>query len=461
MTLNHYHPTQIKSAVPIFALTAEQLQPWLLEQPLRVRNWVKNSGFCATPEDFCLLANEEGQLERVLVGIDDPNSMWQFAHLPMKLPQADYYIENDFGDQLLQQLVIAWGLGRYCFDKYKRLPHAQSKLIMPRRINEKAVDNVVQSYHFGRDLINTSAEDLGPSELADMVLRLGHHYGAVVDQISGQALIDRDYKAVYAVGRASHRVPRLIDLHWGNIRHPAVTLVGKGVCFDSGGLALKPLSSMLLMKKDMGGAAHVLSLAKMIMTEELPIHLRVIIPAVDNVISSNAYRPGDVLEMRNKKTVEIHSTDAEGRLILADALVEGATDKPRLLIDFATLGGAYMALGAELPALFSSSSRLAADIEAFSILEQDPLCRLPLHQGYRHLLDSDIADLRNNAQTPCASAITTALFLQEFVPAEIDWLHFDITAWNLTAKSGRPCGGELMAIRALFSYLRHRFSVQH
>jgi len=270
------------------------------------------------------------------------------------------------------------------------------------------------------------------------------------------------YPAIFTVGRASYNSPRLIDIQWGDKKAPKLTLVGKGVCFDTGGLNLKPNNGMLLMKKDMGGAAHVLGLAKMIMQANLPVCLRVLIPAVENAISGDSFRPGDIITMRNGKTVEITDTDAEGRLILADALVEACSEKPDLLIDFATLtGAARVAVGTEIAALFTNNDILAKSIASFAQQNNDPIWRMPLYRDYLRLLDSQVADMTNCANTSYGGAITAAVFLQEFLDAEIPWMHFDIMAWNVLPRPGHPVGGEAMGLRAVFEYLRQRFSAQH
>lgn len=461
----NYQSSQLQSAIPILVFTADELSQWLKKQKQFIRNWVKCEDFNAEPGSFCLLADYKGNLEKVLVGFDGKPTIWTLADLPYKLPLGKYYIETVFEDQLLQQMVIGWGLGAYRFSHYKKSERKACSLITPKCCNQKSIKNILESIYMGRDLINMPAEDLGPSELADVTFQLGKKYHAMVDQIADQELLRKGFHAIYHVGKASRpsqRAPRLIDLQWGEVSHPAVTLVGKGVCFDSGGLNLKPSSAMQLMKKDMGGAAHALSLARMIIEDGLPIRLRVLIPAIDNVIDGCAYRPGDVLKMRNGKTVEIGDTDAEGRLIVGDALVEASNGRPKLLIDFTTLtGAARVALGTEIPAMFSNNTKLAQQIQAFSELEQDPIWLLPLYQPYRQLLASNVADMNNVGKSGYGGAITAALFLQEFVSDKIDWLHFDMSAWNYDAKPGCPQGGELMGLRALFSYIRQRFSVRH
>jgi leucyl aminopeptidase len=315
------------------------------------------------------------------------------------------------------------------------------------------VRRIAEATALARDLINTPASDMGPAELVQAVRDAGRAHDAKVNVIEGDALLRRNFPTIHAVGRASARAPRLADLRWG-ARGPRVTLVGKGVCFDSGGLDLKSSSNMKLMKKDMGGAAQVLGLATMVMDAKLPVRLRVLIPAVENSVSGNAMRPLDVITTRKGLTVEVGNTDAEGRLILCDALAEADRDKPDLIVDCATLtGSARVALGTELPALFSSDDGLAARLLEIGLREQDPLWRLPLHGPYRSQLDSKIADLNNVSESSYGGAITAALFLQSFVSKDTPWMHIDMMGWNLRARPGRPVGGEVMGMRALYALI--------
>ena len=309
-----------------------------------------------------------------------------------------------------------------------------------------------------RDLVNTPAADMMPINLGECAQNLADRYQGEVKQIIGEELLEQNYPTIHAVGRASVHEPRLIDLTWGDNTHPKVTLVGKGVCFDSGGLDIKPAAGMRNMKKDMGGSAHVLGLAQLIMSHNLPVCLRVLIPAVENAISSNAIRPGDVITTRTGITVEIDNTDAEGRLVLCDALAEADNDKPDLIVDFATLTGAMrVALGTELPGFFSTSDQVAAGITEAGSKITDPVWRMPLYSAYRDLLKSTVADMTNCATVPFGGAITAALYLQEFVNKDTDWVHFDVMAFNIRALSGRPLGGEAFGIRAVFDYLQTKY----
>jgi len=351
-------------------------------------------------------------------------------------------------------------MGGYSFSRFKS--HERSKarpvLAWPDDADRDHVMRVATGLCLARDLVNTPANDMGPAELALVAERLAGEHGADISIIEGRALIERNYPMIWAVGAGSPRQPRLIDLSWGRAKGPRVTLVGKGVCFDSGGLDIKPSSAMATMKKDMGGSAAVLGIAHMIMDAKLPISLRVLIPAVENSVSGDAYRPGDVLKSRKGLTVEVGNTDAEGRLVLADALAEADTQAPDLLICIATLtGAARVATGFDLPPFFTQDEELAADLMKASQREADPMWRLPLWRGYRELIDGKVADLTNNPASPNAGAITAALFLERFVEQAKAFVHFDIAAWNDRAKAGRPIGGEAQAIRAIYGMLKARY----
>lgn len=374
------------------------------------------------------------------------------------MPQGDYYLAGEWSAAVKERLALGWGLGAYQFTRYRQAKPPTARLSVDSTCDLRQVRAQIQAIGLVRDLINTPAEDLMPEHLADTMIVLGKEFGARVEQVVGDALLEQNFPAIHAVGRASVHAPRLLDLRWGEEGNPRLTLVGKGVCFDSGGLDLKSANGMRLMKKDMGGAAHALGLARLIMSTGLPVRLRVLVAAVENAVAGNALRPGDVIRSRKGLTIEIDNTDAEGRLILCDALAEGATEQPELLIDFATLtGAARVALGTEVPALFSNSDELAAGLLAAAEAQQDPLWRLPLYNPYREMLDSKIADIANAANAPYAGAITAALFLREFVPEETAWAHVDVMAWNTRSRPGRPEGGEAMGIRAVSHYLRQRF----
>jgi len=447
------------TAIPLDLLRREQLAPWLAAHP-EARPWVESLGFTAEPGSLILLPGAEGRLARVLAGIA-PDDSWALAAVPTRLPPGRYRLDPEPDPAGAEAAALAWRLADYSFDRYRAAPRPPAPLLVwPERADRAAVCRTAEAIERVRDLINTPAADLGPAELAGAAEGLAARYGASCRSVVGDGLLVENYPAIYAVGRAAalSRRPRLIDLRWGDPAAPRVTLVGKGVCFDSGGLDLKPSASMKLMKKDMGGAAHVLGLAGMIMDAALPVRLRVLIPAVENAVSGEAMRPLDVLATRKGISVEVGNTDAEGRLILADALTEAASEAPALLIDIATLtGAARVALGPDLPALFSPDEALAAEVLAAGLAREEPMWRLPLYAPYRRLLDSKVADLSSVSDGPHAGAITAALFLAEFVPPGLAWAHLDILAWNGRARPGRPEGGEALALRALFAVIARRF----
>ncbi len=435
------------------------LKAWLEPQSKTVKNWVSSVRFKGTAGTTCLVPGRDGGLARVLVGISKRQSPWHLARLPSSLPKGRYLIETPLEPEVATQLSLGWALGTYQFGRYKSSSHLHSELVWPQNADQDLVMALYEATSLGRDLITTPAQDMGPEELAEVIRQLAKEFSGSFRQVVGNELLDQNYPSIHAVGRASPRAPRLVDLTWGDPKHPKVTLVGKGVCFDSGGLDIKPADAMKLMKKDMGGAATVLAVARAVMALELPIRLRVLIPAVENSVSGDAFRPLDVLSTRKGITVEVGHTDAEGRLVLSDALVEASVEKPELLIDIATLtGAARVALGTTLPALFSTSDEAAAELLAAGEQESDPLWRMPLHEPYRRMLDSKVADICNISAGPYGGAITAALFLREFVGRDIPWMHIDTMAYNLTAQPGRPVGGEVFAARAIVEMLRKRYS---
>lgn len=454
--------TQSATSIPLRALQRDGVAAWLSEQPESVRRWVEASGFEAKPGTTCVVPGADGSIGEVLVGVSDPSwPIWDWAGLPSALPAHSYHVAGAPGHEQSNHAALGWALGTYRFDRLKRsAEQARPELAWPEGCDQKGVGSAARATFFVRDLINTPASDMGPADLAESTKATAEDHGATVRVIVGDDLLEEGFPAVHAVGRAaaSDRAPRLIDLTWGEPSSPKVTLVGKGVCFDTGGLDLKSAAHMKLMKKDMGGGAHVLGLASMIMDAALPVRLRVIIPAVENSVSGSALRPLDVVPTRKGTTIEIGNTDAEGRVILADALTEACTDEPDLLVDFATLtGAARIALGAELPALYSNDDRTADAIIAHGERESDPLWRMPLFKPYRKLIEGKVADITNSADTPLGGSITAALFLQEFVEPDIRWVHIDVMAWNPSSRPGRPEGGEAMGMRAMFAHLAEKF----
>lgn len=410
-------------------------------------------GFEGKLGDIVYFHDQSGAITRVWVG-SGPNELENaMALVALKLPAGVYETEQALSDRAL----LMWSLAQYRYDYYKK------HLLKPRRLclkkNEKdRILKLARAIFLVRDLINAPAQAMGPDNLAEAAQTLSLAFNAKLEVIEG-AELETGYPAIHAVGRAANIAPRLIHLSWGEATHPKVTVLGKGVCFDTGGLDIKNASGMRIMKKDMGGAAIALGLAQWIMAQGLPIRLQVLIPAVENAIGPDAYRPGDVIRMRNDLTVEIENTDAEGRLVLADALVKACEEKPQLLIDFSTLtGAARIAVGTEISAFFTNDEELALELSESGHEEHDPLWRLPLHSAYQSMLDSTVADLMNSGTSSYAGAIVAALFLQRFVSPEVPWVHFDMMAWNLSNKPGKPEGGEAMALRAVAHYLQRRFS---
>lgn len=446
-------------SIPLNLISAKDLQAFKKQQPSAARKWLAGTGFSAKAGEVALVPDAQGNIQHAVGGLGDHITPWNLAQIAEKLPTGYYRIESKAPVKQMEAWYLGWLLGSYHYTRYKRPAKTDSVTIMPpKSVDASLMEQIASSITFARDLINTPANDLGPEELAEAVQKTAQRYKAKYKVTVGEQLLKANYPAIHTVGKASSRAPRLCDFTWGNPKHPKVTLVGKGVCFDSGGLDIKPSSGMKLMKKDMGGAACVLALAQLIMHEELSVRLRVLIPAVENSISGDAYRPSDVIATRKGISVEVGNTDAEGRLILCDALYEADQERPDLLIDCATLtGAARTALGTDIPALFSPSDKLANALQKHAEQQHDPLWRLPLWPAYRDMLNSPIADINSAPDGPYAGAITAALYLKEFVTHTKEWAHIDMMAWNLHKRPGRPAGGEAMAVRALFAYLRERF----
>lgn len=446
--------------IALVPVEGDTLEQWLADQPVRIGNWVRASRFEGRTGSVLPLPDEDGRVRQVLVGVDSKASTWAIGNVSSRLGEGTYHLACDWPVERLTRAAIGWGLGSYRFERYKTSERPRPRLSLAHlpAADADAVTRMVVAIGRVRDLINTPAQDMMPQHLAEAARELAHRHGAAFSEIVGEDLLAQNYPCIHAVGRASIHPPRLIELRWGDPSHPRVTLVGKGVCFDSGGLDIKPASGMRLMKKDMGGAAHVLGLADLIMGAGLPVYLRVMVGAVENAISGDAFRPGDVLRSRKGLTIEIDNTDAEGRLVLCDMLADAAEESPEVLLDFATLtGAARVAVGTEIGAFFTNDETLAEGIGRYGEAEEDPCWRLPLHAPYRSQLDSRIADLTNTGSGPYAGAITAALFLQAFVPDGQVWGHFDIMAWNNRNRPGRPKGGEALGVRAAFAWLEDRY----
>lgn len=450
-------------ARPLFFVCETELGAWRDSLPPMQRAWVLAQGFTAERLRVLSLPDERGGIAALAMGLGaarsaDQLTLWQAAALPDRLPEGDYLPVQPLSPAAATALVLGWLLGAYRHDGYRSQPPTpvRARLHPPAAADLAYALAAGAALNAARDLINMPANELGPSELADAVVAVGARCGARTRIVSGPEL-EREYPLVHGVGRASARAPCLIDLRWGDAAAPRVTLVGKGVCFDSGGLDLKPAAGMLLMKKDMGGAAVALAAARLLMELAAPVQLRLLVPAVENAVSGDAYRPGDVLRSRSGLTVEVNNTDAEGRLILADALADADAESPELLIDFATLtGAARTALGPELPAAFSPDELLLEQARRLGDVECDPVWPLPLWSGYDEDLASKVADVSNVAGHSFAGAIIGGLFLKRFVPRTAHWLHVDLHAWNTRERPGRPVGAEAQCARLAYRLVRAR-----
>ena len=428
--------------------------------PGAARQFAMANGFAARPGECLTLPSPDGEIAHVLFGIEDETARFHDpfrpGKLPSLLPPGVYRFANAPHD--LRLATLAFALGSYRFGRYRKAEARNVRLLPPDGVDIAEILRTAEATALARDLINTPANDMGPQELAQAAQQLSERFGASFNCIVGDDLSGQNFPLIQAVGMASPRAPRLIDFTWGDLAHPKVTLVGKGVCFDTGGLDLKPSSGMLIMKKDMGGAASVLALALMVMDSRLKVRLRVLIPAVENAVAGNAFRPLDAFKSRKGLTVEIGNTDAEGRLVLADALALADEEKPDLLIDIGTpTGAARVALGPELPPFYTGDETLALDVTRCSKEENDPLWRVPLWLPYDSWLDSKVADINNAPSGGFAGSIVCALFLQRFVEAAKSWLHVDIYGWTPSAKPARPEGGECQAARAIFKVLSERY----
>ena len=447
-----------KGAVPLHAVGEDGLKSFLAGRNKREAAYLKTAGFAAKDDELQLVPNPAGGPAFAVLGLgkaQDPLALALFAE---RLPSGVYRFESLPGTIAVELAALAWTYGTYKFSRYRKPGKAAPKLVLPKGVDGEEVSRIAEAVALARDLINTPANDMGPQELSQAARDLAKAHGAKFSEIVGPALLKQNFPLIDAVGRGSARPPRLIDFTWGRPGAPKLTLVGKGVCFDTGGYDLKPSAGMITMKKDMGGAAVSLALAAMIMGAKLDVRLRVLIPAVENSVSGTAYRPSDVFMSRAGLTVEIGNTDAEGRLVLADALTEADGEAPDLLIDIATLtGAARVATGMELPPFFTDDEALASQLMQASQGTRDPLWRLPLWRGYEATLASSVADITNMPDYGYAGAITAALFLNRFVRKAKSWVHFDIAAWNDRPKPGRRRGAEATAARAIYAMVKARY----
>src|SRR5258706_2295971 len=443
-----------EKAAPILATDRKRLPKLLESLAPGERRWAEASGFDGAPGSLAIVPDAKGDIARVLAGVRSGDDPWPLAGLPLKLPRGRYALGKSPVAISPDQAAFAWDLGGYQYARYKKSRRKPSDLQVDPSPRVREALEMAAAGRLVRALVNPPTEDMGPQELSDIAREQAELFGGEFDEWVGDELLAQNFPAIHAVGRAATRPPRLIEINWGNPKHPRVAIVGKGVCFDSGGLDIKSAEGMRLMKKDMGGAAHALALARLVMQRKLPVYLHLLIPAVENSISGNAYRPGDVVKTRKGLNVEIGNTDAEGRVILADALAYAVEGKPKTIIDFATLtGAARVALGPELPVLFANDEKLAARLLAKAGTLDDPMWRMPLWRNYRRFFDSEVADINNSGRGGFGGSIVAALFLDFFVPPDIPWAHFDGFSWNDASRPGRPIGAEAQGLRAVLAAL--------
>jgi leucyl aminopeptidase len=452
---------------PLYLINRDGMGAWQKRQPQTLVQWMLAHGYDAGPGTQLALPGVDGALAGAVLGIGDPLDPFSYAHAPGLLPGGEWELSGDIDTPAKRALQLGWGLGSYRFTRYKSAPRAPARLVLASMDEE--VSDVLAACVRVRDLVNTPTEDMGPEQLEEVARGIAEAHGAQFESFVGDALLAQNFPAIHAVGRASHRAPRLLVLRWSGPEGgdpgsspvqdplPHLVLVGKGVCFDTGGLDIKGAEGMRNMKKDMGGAAHALALAELLMARKLPFRLTLLIPAVENAIGPDAFRPGDVIATRKGVSVEIDNTDAEGRVVLGDALTYAGEQSPDLLLDFATLtGAARIALGPDLPALYANDDALAEDWLAAGRRVRDPLWRMPLWRPYLRYLTSHVADLANSGPSKMAGSITAALYLERFVPATVKWAHVDVFAWNESEQPGKPVGGEAQGLRAAYEMLRAR-----
>ncbi len=457
-------------ALPLHVVDRATLADWRGAQAPAVGVWLDAQGFDASPGTALTWAAGDGQLAGAVLAVGDKLDPYCYSHAPFALPPRSWRLADGLDAGALAALRLGWGLGSYRFSRYKQSMRLPAQLLINDAPEQAAGDRQLEAFDIlaacvrVRDLVNTPTEDMGPDQLEQVARAIAKRHGAQIEVISGDDLLTRNFPAIHAVGRASHRAPRLIALRWGfgtdeSGAHPHVVIIGKGVCFDTGGLNLKPLDGMRNMKKDMGGAAHAIALAELLMARQMPLRITLLVPAVENSLGPNAFRPGEVITTRQGVSVEIDNTDAEGRVVLGDALTYAGELQPELILDFATLtGAARIALGPDLPALYSNDDTVAADWLSAGQHQRDPLWRLPLWRPYWRYLTSTIADLANTGPSRMAGSITAALYLERFVPAQQKWAHIDVYSWNDADRPGRPTGGEAQGLRAAYAMLQARYA---
>ncbi len=446
---------------PMYLVNRDGVGAWRQRQPKALVQWMLSHGYDATPGSHLPLPSGEGSLAGAVLGIGDALDPYSYAHAPFALPAGEWQLSGNLHADEMQALQLGWGLGSYRFTRYKDGARVPAQLALSSMDDE--VRDVLAACVRVRDLINTPTEHMGPEQLEGVARDIAQAHGASFESIVGDALLAQGFPAIHAVGRASHRAPRLLVMRWpgpdgGDPLAPHLVIVGKGVCFDTGGLDIKSADGMRNMKKDMGGAAHALALAELVMARGIGVRLTLLVPAVENAIGPDAFRPGDVIATRKGLSVEIDNTDAEGRVVLGDALTYAAEQSPNLLLDFATLtGAARIALGPDLPALYSNDDELAQDWLDAGARVRDPLWRMPLWRPYLRYLTSHVADLANGGPSKMAGSVTAALYLERFVPAGVPWAHLDVFSWNESDRAGRPTGGEAQGLRAAYAMLKARY----
>ena len=440
---------------PLYLVNRDGLEAWRQRQPTALVQWMVAHGFDATTGSQLTLPGSEGALAGAVLGIGDALDPFSYAHAPQSLPGGHWEVSSELDADARHALQLGWGLGSYRFTRYREAPRVPAQLVASELDAETS--DILAACLRVRDLVNTPTQDMGPQQLEDVAREVAREHGATFESIVGDELLAQNFPSIHAVGRASHRAPRLIRLDWGSDAHEHIVLVGKGVCFDTGGLDIKGADGMRNMKKDMGGAAHALALAELVMARKLPLRLTLQIPSVENAIGPDAFRPGEVVATRKGVSVEIDNTDAEGRVILADALALAGELEPALVLDFATLtGAARIALGPDLPALYSNDDAVADAWLAAAQRVRDPMWRMPLWRPYLRYLTSHVADIANGSATRMAGSITAALYLERFVPSAQKWAHVDVYAWNDNDRPGRPAGGEAQGLRAAYDMLKQR-----
>ncbi|GMU44310.1 MAG: leucyl aminopeptidase family protein [Xanthomonadales bacterium] len=445
-------------ALPITIIPEADYANWAAAQDETTRAQLAAQRFEGKRYSQALRYGGDGRLAGAVVGVRGSDDVWALGNAAFGLPARDFVLDTALPADTRHRLALGFALGAYQFLRYKpKAARTPARLVVADETIRTSLLRLAAAVYAARDLVNTPTEQLGPEQLERVVAALATRHGAGFRSITGEALLAHNFPAIHAVGRASHRPPRLLELNWGDPGHPRVAILGKGVCFDTGGLDIKPAEGMALMKKDMGGAAVAISLAGLVMAEKLPVHLQLLVPAVENAIGPDAYRPGEVISTRAGLSVEIGNTDAEGRVILCDALAYACESDPELLLDFATLtGAARIALGPDLPALFANREELSLALIAAGRKSGDPLWAMPLWEDYQSLIDSGIADLNNAGSSRMAGCITAALYLKRFVPGRIPWAHLDTYCWS-EGKPGRPAGGDCHGLRAAYAYLRERY----